>query len=269
MAKLPHSPTDRERLLRYNRRAWDAASEQGSIWTVPVSPAVVEAARRGEWSIVLTPTKPVPAAWFPPLAGAQVLCLAAGGGQQGPVLAAAGAQVTVLDLSPAQLAADSAVAERDGLALRTIQGDMADLSPFPDAGFDLIVHPCANLFVPAVRPVWLECARVLKPGGVLLAGFVNPTMYIFDQFEADEGQLHVRFPLPYSDLEHLEPAELQRLQEDEQPLEWSHTLADQIGGQTDAGLLISGLYEDRWSGNVLDGFMDTFIATRAVKPFAG
>ncbi len=90
----------------YNQHAWDRQVEQGNRWTVPVSPAVIAAARTGEWQIVLTPTRPVPRDWFPALAGLDVLCLASGGGQQAPILAAAGANVTVLDNSPRQLGQD-------------------------------------------------------------------------------------------------------------------------------------------------------------------
>ena len=260
---LPSTPAD---ILAHNRSAWDAAVEYGSIWTIPVPPEVVEAARRGEWSIVLTPTKPVPHLWFPTLAGCDCLCLAGGGGQQGPILAAAGARVTVFDNSPAQLARDSEVAAREHLSIRTVQGDMADLSAFGDAVFDLIVHPCSNLFVPDVRPVWQECFRVLRPGGVLLAGFANPATYIFDQFLADEGELVAKYPLPYADIYSLPREQLEQLIEDQQPLEWSHSLEDQIGGQIEAGFLISGFYEDRWARNLLDAIMSTFIATRAIKP---
>src|SRR5512137_2653648 len=167
-------------LRAYNSAAWDKAVERQSEWTIPVSPALIAAARGGEWQIVLTPTKPVPAGWFPPLAGADVLCLASGGGQQGPILAAAGAHVTVFDNSPRQLAQDRLVAEREGLAIRTVEGDMADLSAFDDASFDLIVHPVSNIFAQDVLPVWREAYRVLRPGGVLLAGFSNPINYIFD-----------------------------------------------------------------------------------------
>ena len=71
-----------------------------------------------------------------------VLCLASGGGQQGPILAAAGANVTVFDNSPAQLRQDELVARREGLSIRTVQGDMRDLSAFADGSFDLIFHPC-------------------------------------------------------------------------------------------------------------------------------
>ncbi len=257
-----------EELLAWNRRAWDAAVASGSIWTVPVPPDVVARARMGDWSIVLTPTRAVPRNWFPDLMGRDVLCLAGSGGQQGPVLAAAGAQVTVFDNSPAQLANDAAVAARDGLAIRTEQGDMADLSRFADASFDLVVNPCSVAFVPHVQPIWREVYRVLRPGGLFMAGFSNPVSYIFDAFRADEGELVVRHSLPYSDITDLTETERARLIEDEQPFEWSHTLEELIGGQTEAGLHIIAFYEDRWAGNPLDALMNTFFATLARKPGA-
>jgi hypothetical protein len=74
----------------YKQEAWDRQVESGSELTVPVGPDVVEAARRGQWEVLLTETKPVPRAWFPEMAGAVVLWLASGGGQQAPVFAAAG-----------------------------------------------------------------------------------------------------------------------------------------------------------------------------------
>lgn len=252
----------------YNRAAWDQAVEDGIEWSIPVPPEVIEAARRGTWQVILTPTLPVPRAWFPAdLHGVDVLCLASGGGQQGPVLAAAGASVTVFDNSPRQLAQDRLVAERDGLALTTLEGDMADLSVFPDSSFDLIVHPVSNLFVPKVRPVWREAYRVLRPGGALLAGFINPLSYIFDLVKADEqGVLEVRYAIPYSDLDSLDQASRQKLMDEHAPMEFGHTLDDQIGGQIDAGFVIAGFYEDRWPDHVLDRYIATFIATRAVKP---
>ncbi|MGB5060478.1 MAG: hypothetical protein WBO48_17395, partial [Candidatus Promineifilaceae bacterium] len=85
----------------YNREAWNRAVSQGNIWTLPVSPEAIAQARQGEWRILLTETKPTPRHWFPAdLTGVDVLCLASGGGQQGPILAAAGANVTVFDNSP-------------------------------------------------------------------------------------------------------------------------------------------------------------------------
>lgn len=253
----------------YNRRAWNRLVDKGYRWTVPVGPEVTAAARRGEWQIFLTPTRPVPREWFPALPGRDVLCLASGGGQQGPILAAAGARVTVFDNSPRQLDQDRMVAERDGLEIATVEGDMRDLSVFTPDSFDLIVHPVSNTYVPDVRPVWREAHRVLRPGGSLLAGFTNPILYLFDWSLWEQGVLQVRYKLPYSDLESL-PADVRERSRAGEPLEWSHTLEDQIGGQLDAGLLLAGFYED-YSGEeevLLDQYMPTYIATRAIKPGA-
>ena len=251
----------------YNRRAWDRQVGLGNVWTRPVGPEVIEAARRGGWSVLLTEQKPVPREWFPEeMKGLEVLCLASGGGQQGPTFAAAGARVTVLDNSPAQLAQDRSVAEREGLDLQTFEGDMADLSLFKDESFDLVFHPVSNLFAPAVRPVWREAFRVLRRGGLLLAGFMNPAFYIFGSQEAGLEKLEVRFSLPYSDLESLSEEERARLDAEGVPLEFGHTLEDQIGGQLDAGFHLTGFYEDRHRWLRLAEFMPTYIATRAVKP---
>lgn len=256
-------------IAEYNRQAWDGLVARKNEWTIPVSADVISAARQGHWSVVLTPRKPVPSEWFPPLPGMETLCLAGAGGQQAPVLAAAGARVTVLDNSPRQLAQDRAVAMRDGLSLETVEGDMRDLSRFADNTFGLVFHPCANCFVPDIRPVWKEAARVLRPGGILLAGFVNPVAFIFDEALADQGTLKVRHPLPYSDLTSITEEERRRLVEAGEPFSFSHSLEEQIGGQLDAGLTLTALYEDTWPGRPLSTYLPTFIATRALKPSAG
>ena len=249
----------------FNRSAWDNEVELGNPWTLPVSAEEIAAARAGHWSLLLTGTKPVPPEWFPPLAGADVLCLASGGGQQGPILAAAGARVTVFDNSPRQLAQDRLVAEREGLEIATVEGDMRDLLAFADQSFDLIFHPVSNLFVPDVRPVWREAFRVLRTGGVLLAGFLQPAMYIFDPELADEGELKVRFKLPYSDIASITEEERRRTHGPGTPLEFSHTLEDQIGGQLDAGFVLTGFYEDRHRDFLVAEYIPTYIATRAVR----
>jgi SAM-dependent methyltransferase len=250
----------------YNREAWDREVERGNEWTVPVGPDVIEAARQGRWEILLTETRPVPKDWFPDLQGADVLCLASGGGQQAPVLAAAGANVTVLDNSPGQLAQDRLVAEREGLDLRTVEGDMADLSLFAGESFHLVFHPVSNLFAPEVRPVWVEAFRVLRRGGYLLAGFLNPAVYIFDLELVDSsGELRVRYALPYADATSKSEEDVARQIERGEPLEFSHTLEDQIGGQIEAGFVIVGFYEDRHRDDPIAAHMPTYIATRAIK----
>lgn len=252
-------------IREYNRGAWDNEVERGNEWTVPVSPEVIAAARQGRWEVLLTETKPVPRKWFPDLNGLDVLCLASGGGQQAPILAAAGARVTVLDNSPKQLEQDRQVSEREGLGLVTVEGDMADLSGFADESFDLIFHPCSNLFTPNVRPVWKEAFRVLRRGGVLLAGFLNPVIFIFDGRLAQQGVLQVRHRLPYSDVDSLTEEEKQYFIERGEPLEFGHMLEDQIGGQLDAGFTITGFYEDYHRTHAVAKYTPTYIATRAIK----
>ena len=253
-------------IREYNSAAWDKEVERGNEWTRAVGPEVIAEAREGRWEVLLTETTPVPREWFPELSGSDVLCLASGGGQQAPILAAAGARVTVFDNSRKQLEQDRAVALREGLILATVEGDMADLNGFEDESFDLIFHPCSNLFVPEVRPVWREAFRVLKRGGVLLAGFVNPVIYLFDHRLEERGALEVRHPLPYSDLGSLTKEECRALIQKGEPLEFGHTLADQLGGQTDAGFHITDFYEDRHRTLPIAQYTATYLATRAVKP---
>ena len=233
-------------ILHYNKEAWDKRVQEKDRWTVPVSSETIAAARKGEWEILLTPSKPVPRAWLTELAGKQVLCLACGGGQQAPMLAAAGALVTVLDNSPLQLEQDRMVALRDGLSLTIVEGDMADLSCFESSFFDSVFHRCSNCFVPDIRPVWREAHRVLKKQGVLLSGFANPIIFAVDPQLEKQGVLQLKYTIPYSDVTSLSREERARYTDKGEPLIFGHTLEDQIGGQLDAGFVITGFYEDSW-----------------------
>jgi len=125
------------------------------------------------------PTKAVPNSWFPELREADVRCLASGGGQQGPIRAA-GARVTIWDNSPRQLAHDRLVGDCKSPVIDAVPGDRANLTALADESFDLIVHPVCHTFGPHLSPVWAEAYRVLRRGGLLLAGFTNPAVYLFD-----------------------------------------------------------------------------------------
>lgn len=259
-----------DRVAEHNRKAWDAMGGKGSPWAKAVSPEAVAQARGGDLSIVLTPMKRVPAAWLGDVRGRDVLCLASAGGQQAPLLGAAGARVTSWDNSPGQLALDRLVAGREGLAIDTRLGDMRDLAGLGDASFDLIVQPVATCFVPDVRAVWRECARVLRPGGRLLAGVINPAFFLFDPDLADgEGRLAVRHPLPYREDEPQTMAPGRRAEVAAgDPMEFSHSLTDLLQGQLAAGLVLRDLYEDGWedgSPQPLNAYLPTFLATLAVK----
>ncbi len=250
----------------YNKDAWNKQVEGGeNRWTKAVDSEIIARARKGDFSIVLTENIPVPKRWFPPLQGADVLCLASGGGQQGPVLAAVGANVTVFDNSPAQLKQDQLVAEREALVLRTVEGDAANLSAFDDKSFDLVFNPCSTVFMQDVRAVWRECARVLRPGGILMTGSMNPVHYIFDLFKMDEGILQVTHQIPYSDLTSLPQEDLDEQIEKGLPVEFGHSLTDLLGGQLDAGLVITDMYEDYMLESPLHNYHPSYIATRATK----
>jgi ubiquinone/menaquinone biosynthesis C-methylase UbiE len=197
------------------------------------------------------------------------LCLAAGGGQQAPILAALGAEVTVLDASPRQLAQDRFVAERDHLAIRLVEGDMADLSVFANASFELIVNPVSTIFVPEVAPIWRECYRVLQVGGALMTSFINPDEFVFDDSVLDnEGIFKVKHPLPYVEYETLDRETLEERMRNKDMFHFSHTMEAQLGGLTKVGFVITDFYEDRRpeeDGNPIRNFMPSYYVTRAEK----
>lgn len=216
-------------VIEHNREAWNRESAEGSEWSTPVDSKVIRAARDGIWTVILTPTRAVPASWFGELRGKNVLCLASGGGQQAPVLAAAGANVV---------------------------------------SFDLIFHPVSNVFVPDVMVVWRGCYRVLKPGGRLLAGFMNPSFFLFDHEEAEQsGVLVVKYHLPYAEPDSLHEDARQRWKQSGSAAQFSHSLESQIGGQIAAGFAIVGFYEDSWSDEAtpLNRFSPVAMVTLAVK----
>ncbi len=244
--------------VAHNRVAWDRQVDLDNEWTRPVSSEVIQRARRGDWSVVLIGYHPVEREWFPAdLSGVDILCLASGGGQQGPTLAAAGANVTVFDNSSRQLDQDRLVADRDGLSLATVQGDMRDLSAFADGSFDMVFHPVSNLFCPDLAPVWRECHRVLRPGGTLLSGFMNPDLYIFDIPALDRGELVVAHRLPVVDDSRVAQGD---------PVEYSHTMTEQVGGQIAAGFVIIGFDEAPHQADATAPFLPGYFATRARKP---
>lgn len=246
-----------------NADAWNKHVEEGYIWSVPASPEVIANAKKGIWDVVLTPKKYVPKSWFPDdLQGKKVLLIAGGGGQQGPILSAAGADVTVFDNSSKQLEQDKMVAEREDLTIKTVQGNMQDLSVFEDESFDFIMQ-FAGSFVDSVLSVWREAYRVLKKGGTMVAGHNNPNEFIFDVEEMEKGNLIVRHKIPYSDLTSLSKDEFDRITKSEGVC-FGHTLDDLIQGQINAGFLIAGFYEDDGC-SLLGQYIPTFFATKAIK----
>ena len=243
-----------------NAQTIDRWVREGWEWGVPIAPELYAAALRGQWDVLLTPTKAVPHAWFGPLRGRRVLGLASGGGQQMPIFAALGADCTVLDYSDAQLESERRVAAREGYAIRIVKADMTKPLPFADGAFDLIFHPVSNCYVEQVEPIWRECYRVLAPGGVLLAGLDNGINYLF----AGDDETRVVNRLPFNPLK--DPAQRRQLEEADCGIQFSHTLDEQLGGQLRAGFRLTDLYEDsNGEGRLHELGIPCYVATRAVK----
>ncbi len=242
-----------------NAETIDRWIKDGWEWGQPVSHEQYLAAGNGTWDVVLTPQKPVPHEWFGDLTGKKILGLASGGGQQMPIFQAAGADCTVLDYSDAQLDSERLVAEREGYSIRIVKADMTKPLPFEDEEFDLIFHPVSNCYIEEVRPVFKECARVLKPGGVLLGGYDQVINYVLD-----DDQTTLTYPLPFNPLKYADQMEM--MQKGDYGIQFSHTLEEQLAGQLEAGFVITGFYEDiSSSGNLADYHIPNFYAVRAEK----
>ena len=242
-----------------NASTIDRWVEEGWEWGKPIRHETYLAAVRGQWDVLLTPTKPVPHAWFGELKGKRILGLASGGGQQMPIFAALGAECTVLDYSERQLASERMVAEREGYAISIVRADMTKPLPFPDEAFDLIFHPVSNCYIREVKPVWRECWRVLRPGGTLLSGVDH-----YVNFIVDEDEREIVNHLPFDPL--ADEAQRSKLEADNAGFQFSHTLEEQIGGQLEAGFTLLSLYEDtNGAGRLHELNIPTFLAMRSVK----
>ena len=242
-----------------NSEVIDSWCEEGWIWGQPISHETYEKALNGEWDVYLTPTKPVPHEWFGDLKGKKLLGLASGGGQQIPIFSALGARCTVLDYSARQCEIEEAVARREGYDVTVVRADMTKRLPFDDKSFDLIFHPVSNCYVEEVLPIFRECCRVLKKGGIFLGGYDIGINYLFDSRE--ETLVH---SLPYNPLK--DPRLYEESMKNNDGIQFSHTVEEQIGGQLQAGFRLTHLYEDtNGTGNLHDHHVPCFIATRAVK----
>lgn len=242
-----------------NSKTIDTWCEEGWEWGIPISHETYEAALRGEWGVYLTPTKFVPREWFGELRGKKLLGLASGGGQQMPIFSALGAKCTLLDYSARQCESDRVVAEREGYEIEILQADMTKPFPFEDESFDIIFHPVSNCYVKEVEPIFRECFRVLKKGGIFLGGYDIGINYLFD-----ENEEKVVFSLPF------DPLNDEKIYEEciknDWGIQFSHTLEDQLGGQLRAGFTLTDLYEDtNGSGNLHDKHVPSFVATRCIK----
>ena len=257
-------------IFTHNQSAWERESREGGNWSTIVAEETIENAKLGRHNYSMSPDKrPIPHGWLESCQGAELLCLGGGGGQQGPILSAMGARVTVFDCSPNQLRLDQLAAEKYGFNIKTIQGDMRDLASLDNESFDLVVNPASNMFIDDVKRMWRECHRVLRPRGKLLSTSMNPIAFAFGRDELDvDDSPRLKYSVPYSDLECLPADVLNAKIESRQPLEFGHSLEDIIGGQIEAGFALIGFQEGYWGPRFevkADRKFPQYLATCAMK----
>ncbi|MGO7807199.1 class I SAM-dependent methyltransferase [Rhizobium ruizarguesonis] len=250
-------------IISHNRNAWDREAELKNPATVPVDDGIILRARRGEAVLSMTGGKLLPPSWLKDIGNKRVLCVALGGGQQVPILAAMGAEVTSLDNSPRQLRSDEETAVRFGMSVRAELGDMQDLGRFDEGSFDVAMLGLGMQFVPYPSVVWKELARVIAPNGTLIASLVNPIQYIFEWPQFSARILKVAHSLPYSDVGSL--SEDNRIEKfgTSDPLEFGHTFEMLLGGAIEAGFALTGFIEDNSANDALSEFIANYFVFRA------
>jgi SAM-dependent methyltransferase len=178
--------------------------------------------------------------WLPAsVKGLEVLCLAAGGGWQSTLYAIAGANVTVVDLSPEMLRQDVQEARRRDLAVRVFEGSMHDLSMLTDESFDIVHQPVSTCYVPEVTAVYREVARVLRDGGLYISQHKQPTsLQVVERDASDRYVVGVRYyhsgPLPpVGDTSYREAG----------TVEFLHRWENLVGGLCRSGFVVEDLRE--------------------------
>lgn len=225
--------------------------ENNVNWSACATPEEMQKARNGQLTLKFY-EKEIPADWFADVKGKKILCLAGAGGLQAPLLACAGAEVTVLDLSEKMLEKDRQVAEQEHLSIRIEKGNMCDLSRFADGSFDFILNPPSLMYVPDVKPVFKECYRVLKAGGTFIMMAPSPLNYLCDYVNDENGGYYKavnRMPYCSSDFDDMGDW-----------IEYGHTMEDYIGGQIACGFAINGYVECQ-----MEDITELYFLTRAVK----
>lgn len=211
----------------------DRLAENDVNWSVCATPEQLQKAREGRLELLFGFDGAVHAQWLGDLHGKRVLCLAGAGGLQAPLMACAGAEVTVLDLSERMLDKDREIAAREGLDLRIEHGNMCDLSRFEDASFDLVLNPPSLFYVPDVLPVFREVHRVLRAGGTFIMASSNPIAYVCEYDNAMDCYKAVN-RMPYRSADHDDQGEW---------IEYGHTMESYLGGMIAAGFVITGYQE--------------------------
>ena len=228
----------------------DHLVEQDVNWSACATKEQLKKARDCQVELPFGAGKIIQPEWLGDLRGKWVLCLAGAGGLQAPLMACAGADVTVLDLSQKMLDKDREIAARENLAIRIEHGNMCDLSRFEDGSFELVLNPPSLFYVPDVMPVFREVYRVLKTGGSFIMISTNPIAYVCDH-DAELGCYKAVNRMPYRSTDHADQCDW---------VEYGHTMETYISGQLQCGFVLMGYMESQ-----LEDITELYFMTRAVK----
>lgn len=225
---------DRNEALAHNEACFDRAVEKGASSTIPcldLDRDMVRRYARGE--LVPEPGSSLAKRGYLPgidlvsVDGKDVLCLGAGGGQQSAIFGLLGARVTVVELSKRQLDGDREAAAHYGYEITTIHADMQELGGLANESFDVVYSPCSN-YIPDIGRLFSECARVLRPGGILTIGLMQSAkqaMYLAGQVSDD----------PYN------PGA-------GDAVEYVHDMGDIFNGLIDAGFSLNRIFDEDGEG---------------------
>jgi ubiquinone/menaquinone biosynthesis C-methylase UbiE len=230
--------SEQDQIATVNKAWWERMVREGCGFTQPwldLDPDLVRQHARGQLDAVPEPLiEMYPAHVLVSVEGKDVLCLATGGGQQSAIFGLLGACVTVVDLAEGQLAGDREAAAHYGYQVTTVEADMRDLSCLADGSFDLVYQAPAMAYVPDVRQVYAEVARVLRPGALYRVALTNPAVAFVDG-ESWDGEGY-RICVPYA-VRRLDRA-------GEGAIEFRHLLSDIFNGLLAVGLSIEHVQED-------------------------
>jgi SAM-dependent methyltransferase len=230
-----------DEVAKYNVERWKALAEANAIFTRPRLDLDEDSARK-----YLDPQ-----GRLNDVANKDVLCLAAGGGQQSVAFALLGANVTVVDISEAQLRRDAEAASHYNVNLNLHQGDMRDLSYFSENSFDIVWHPYSLNFVPDARTVFREVARVLRVEGIYHVMCANP--FFIGLGGKDWNGKGYALRLPYVDgaeITYQDEGWVYGGENPDEPIkkckEYRHIFSALVNGLIEQGFLILNLLEQNY-----------------------
>ncbi len=226
-------------IIQFNKLRWEELSAAGVEYSEPWLSLTKEFAR----------DRIDPERQLSTVKGKEVLCLAAGGGQQSVAFALSGAKVTVLDFSENQLSKDRLAASHYDLSIRTVQGDMRDLSQFRNGEFDIVWLAHSINFIPDTRPVIIQIGRICKPEGMLRLTFTNPFVHAISENYMNGGYLLTRRYDDGAEIIYRNPnwsftGKDRKEHTVRGPREFRHRLSTIINGLIQAAFEIRGFWEE-------------------------